>query len=106
MRVVLLALKALIFWLAYMIFNPLYRDAMDELFRCLPNELPKIVHTRLGVVLENPIKLLCFVGNTEPAFGTARIEPGLYASDRLVELVEAARALDWERIAIILEQSS
>jgi hypothetical protein len=86
-------------------FNPLYRDAMDELFRRLPDELPKIVHTRLGMVLENPIKLLCFVGNAEPALGTPRIEPGLYASDRLVELVEATRALDWERIAVLLEQS-
>jgi hypothetical protein len=89
-----------------MLFNPTYREAMDELFANIsPHELPQVVHTRLGLVLENPVKLLCFVGNAEPALRTPRVETGLYASDRLVELVKATRTLDWERIAVLLEQA-
>jgi hypothetical protein len=87
-------------------FNPLYAVAMDELFANLKNqELPKVVHARLALVLENPLKLFCCVGHAEPALGTARVEPALYASDRLVELVAAAKALDWERTAVLLEQA-
>ena len=89
-----------------MALSATYEKMMDELFRHLePHELPKIVHTRLRLVLENPVKLFCLVGDADAAFGAPRIQPGLYASNRLVELVEAARALDWKQVAILLEQA-
>jgi hypothetical protein len=92
-----------------MAFNPLYRDAMDELFRHLESqELPKIVHTRLGIALEKPIKLFCIVGKASPAIGkmrTPQIEPGLYASNLLVKLLVAVRTPDWELVAVLLEQA-
>jgi hypothetical protein len=91
-------------------FNQQYREAMDELFANLePHELPKIIHTRLGIAMEKPIKLFCLVGEPHPAsnwpIGAPRVEPGLYASDLLVELVAATRTLDWEKIGVLLEQA-
>jgi hypothetical protein len=61
----------------------------------------------LALVLENPLKLFCFVGNASGALsdGTAHVEPGLYASDLLVKLLAATRALDWEVIGVLLEQA-
>lgn len=77
-----------------------YKATMDELFVHLqPQKLPKVVHTLLGVTLQNPIKLMCLVGNSELTSGTPRVESGLYASDLLIELLQAVRALDWELVA-------
>lgn len=80
-----------------------YTKAMDELFVHLEaHKLPKIVHALLGATLQNPINLMCLVGNAELAAGTPRVEAGLYASDLLMKLLVAVRALDWELIANVL----
>jgi hypothetical protein len=87
-----------------------YTSAMDELFVYLQaQKLPKVVHARLGIVLEKPVKLFCLVGEPHPAsyglISTPHIEPGFYASDLLIKLVAAARALDWKLVAILLEHA-
>lgn len=80
-----------------------YKAAMDELFVHLEaQKLPKIVHALLGATLENPLKLFCWVGDAESATGANRVVPGLYASDLLVKLLLAVRALNWELAADIL----
>ena len=83
-----------------------YTTAMDELFVHLQaQKLPKVVHTHLGIVLQNPVKLMCVVGDSESALGATRPEPGLYASKVLRKLIQATRTLDWELVAILLEHA-
>jgi hypothetical protein len=87
--------------------NPSYEEGTLRLLRCLQaNEVPEIVLERLALIFEKPVKLLCWVGDVEPAIGTTRVTPGFYASDLFVELLEAVRALDWEVVAVVLEQAS
>jgi len=86
--------------------NPKFNDATEELLRyCETYEPPEIVRTRAVNVFENPTKLFCWVGEAQPALGALRIEPGLYASDLFVKLLAATRALDWEVVAVVLEQA-
>jgi hypothetical protein len=83
-----------------------YQIAMDELFVHLEaQKLPKVVHSLLGTVLDNPTKLLCVIGNPSPALGASHIATGFYASNLLKKLIEAVRALDWELVTILLEHA-
>jgi hypothetical protein len=89
-----------------MAFNPRFETAMDELLQHVElNKPPQVVRERFIVVLQKPLKLFCWVGNAGAALGADRIEPGLYASDLLVKLLEAVRALDWETVVVILEHA-
>jgi hypothetical protein len=86
--------------------NPLFSDALSALFRdCEAYKPPQIILERIVGALEHPIKLFCWVGDTNAAVGATRPVPGFYASDLLVELMEAVRALDWEIVGILLEQA-
>ena len=90
----------------YVFAHPTFDDATEELLRHFElQEPPEIVRSRAVDVFENPTKLFCWVGDAGLAPGTTRVEPGLYASNLFVELLVASRALDWERVAIILEQA-
>jgi hypothetical protein len=89
-------------------FNPTFDATMDELLgHAKAHELPQVVLEGIVAILENPIKLFCWVGEAHPAggSGTPSPPPSLYASDLLVKLVGAVRAFDWEVVAVILEQA-
>ena len=88
--------------------NPTLKDALSELFtKCETLEPPEIVTNLIIAVLEKPLKLFCLVGedSSTERIGTARLSPGLYASDLFVKLLAAVRALQWEVVVIILEQA-
>lgn len=89
--------------------NPTYHAAMEELFAYFEaNKPPQVVLSTFGAVLENPVKLLCGVGNADPSsrIGTMSVKPGLYASDLLVKLLEAVRARDWKTVVSLFEHAS
>ena len=87
-------------------FNPPFRSAMDDLMAEFEaNELPEVVSHLVVAVLKKPIKLCCWVGEADLATGASRIEPGFYASDLLVELLLAVRALNWEVVVRLLEHA-
>jgi hypothetical protein len=86
--------------------NPTFGDATEQLLSlCEALEPPEIIVKCLAILYEKPVKLLCWVGDAEPTGGTPRVTPGLYASDLFVKLLQAFRALDWEVVAVILEQA-
>lgn len=86
--------------------NILFYNALDELLAdCEALKAPQVIIQGIVTVLENPVKLLCWVGDVDPAFGTARCSPGLYSSDLLIKLMQAVRALNWEVVSVILEQA-
>lgn len=91
--------------LSYVFNNPTFDHAAEELLRHLEtHEPPEIVRLRAIDVLQNPTKLLCWVGDAVPG-RTPRVQPGLYATDLFVKLLAACRALDWEVVGVILEQA-
>jgi hypothetical protein len=84
----------------------LFRTTLDELLsECEAHEPPQVVANLIVAVLQKPLKLSCWVGNDGSAVGASRIDPGFYASDLFVELVQAVRALQWEVVVVILEQA-
>jgi hypothetical protein len=88
------------------IVPPSFLDAVAELLACFQAHKPsQIILERTISVIEQPIKLCCWVGEIDPAIGTARIAPGFYASDLFIKLLKAVRALDWEVVVILLEQA-
>ena len=84
-----------------------YRDAMAELVgRAKSGELPEPVVRALAGLFESPQKL--FAWNPDPALaglvGTPNIDAGLQASNLLIKLIQAVRALDWEVVIVTCEQ--
>lgn len=85
------------------IIGLLYKDALAELIgRAEAQELPEEVVRALARVFEHPQKLFFWEPNDGLASGiSAPNEPvGLQASDLLVKLVLAVRALDWEVVIV------
>jgi hypothetical protein len=88
-----------------MTFNLLFDDGLAELFaNAESHKPPQIIIERIIAVLQNPLKLCCWVGEAMPATRTNHPSPGLYASNLFMKLIAAMRALDWEVVLIILEQ--
>ena len=84
-----------------------YGEAMQELVgHAEANELPIEVTRALTSLFKRPEKLL--VWNPDPnlasGVGASNLSFGLQASNLLVKLVLAARALDWEVIIVAGEQ--
>ena len=87
-------------------FNPTFDDAMHWLLaECEASEPPEIVRQLIIEVLNNPVKLFCWVGDAETTSGAARPNAGLYASDLFVKLLRTVRAFDWKIVSVLLEQA-
>jgi hypothetical protein len=89
-------------------FNPTFKAAMDQLLAIWETEEPPEVCRQFIIpVLQQTTKLFCWVGNAQTADGVRAtgVEAGFYASDLLVKLLSASIALDWEVVAILLEQA-
>lgn len=84
-----------------------YGDAMAELLGLAQSHvLPPEVIRALARIFEHPAKLFCFEPDVCTAVGVWTAGPAcqLQASNLLVKLVLAARALDWEVIIVAAEQ--
>ena len=84
-----------------------YREALDELIgKAKTGEIPHEVVRALASVCDHPAKLFCCELESCPAsgVGAASALPRLQASNLLVELVLAVRALDWEVIVVAAKQ--
>ena len=84
-----------------------YRDALEELIvKTKAHEPPEEVVRALACLFERPEKLFCFVPNPNPTVGSGalNVASSLQASNLLVELVLAVRALDWEVVIVASEQ--
>lgn len=84
-----------------------YDDAMEELLGLAKSDVlpPKVIGVLVGI-FEHPIKLFCAEPDIRTADGvwTVSATSRLQASNLLVKLVLAARALDWEVIVVAAEQ--
>lgn len=84
-----------------------FDEASEQLLSlCELHKPPHVVLERIVLVYEKPIKIMCLVGDTDPALGAQNVPAGLYASNLFMKLLTAARALDWERVVVILEQAA
>lgn len=85
----------------------LYDDAMEELLaRAEAKELPEVVFWALAYFFKTPAKLFCchldldLAGNVRTSGAETRLE----ASQLLVKLVLAVRALNWEVILVTAKE--
>lgn len=84
-----------------------YADAMEELTRLAKSgELPPEVIWALASIFEHPAKLFCVEPDIQLADGVWTASPAcrLQASNLLVKLVLAVRALDWKAVIVAAEQ--
>lgn len=84
-----------------------YRDAMEELIGLTEAKvIPPEVVRALASIFDHPNKLFCCELESGTASGVSALSSGprLQASNLLVKLVLAARALDWEVIIVASEQ--
>jgi hypothetical protein len=79
---------------------------MDELYGiCETQKAPEtLVNNILAALEQQPPVLFCWVDVAWPLPKENPLACGYYASDKLVRLLEAARALDWESAIAALEQ--
>src|SRR2546423_1278875 len=84
-----------------------YRAALDELIgKAKAQELTEEVVRALARLFDHPEKLFCWKPDDglTAQVGAANLSEGLQASDLLVKLVLAVRALDWEVVIVASEQ--
>lgn len=80
-----------------------YREAIVELIRLTDSEhVPPRIKEAIPRLSKCHNKLFCWVPDSEGTFGTARLAAGFYPSNLLCELIEAARALDWPKVGILI----
>src|ERR1700730_17228512 len=83
------------------------RDAMDELIgKAEAHELPEEVARALARLFKHPEKLFCWEPDVSltSQVRTTNFSQGLQASNLLVKLVLAVRALDWEIVIVAGKQ--
>lgn len=85
-----------------------FTEAMEELLEiCEAKKAPKVVASSVAALIaQDERKLFCWMGDPPHAIGRPADSPaGLYASDFLEKLVIAARALDWEKVVVLVHEA-
>jgi len=82
----------------------LFDEAMDGLLAACskPDARQDVVKKITNVLERAPSRLFCYVFGADPAISRS-LPPGMYASNFLIRLFDAAKADDWDEASSVLD---